>query len=284
MSGLLLNDTPKRTLISLQWEAFCTAIQFLTRVPLPSFLMAGGLMAGSKERYREALSRSAVYFPLVGSLVAICTVMVTSLIRLWLPVELVVILALAFEAMLTGAFHEDALADSCDALGGGWTREQVLEILKDSRLGTYGTLGLGLGVACRYFALTSLAGDQWYWLGVSCLVASATLGRWAILWLMYSVQPISDRPTQARDVGGQQSVRAVVGSGLIGLPGVIGWLWLDYAGVFIALVASAIVLAAYRLQILRRVGGMTGDFLGCGCFLVQLTVLIVASSRCYLQS
>jgi len=264
----------REPLVKLQWEAFCTAVQFLTRIPIP-----GGAMSGGMERYQAALARSVVYFPMVGAMVAGITG-TAIVVSLWvLPVELAIILGLAFEAMLTGAFHEDALADTCDALGGGWTREQVLEILKDSRLGTYGTLGLGLGVACRFFSLVALADFQWIGYGVACFLASGAIGRWAILWLMHTVSPIEDRHTQARDVSGQQTGKAVAVSAIIAIPALIPWLYLDPVGVAAAILLSSLVLAAYRWQVLRRVGGSTGDLLGCSCYLVQLTVLLVASSR-----
>jgi len=269
-----LNDSKLR--LQLQIEAFCTAVQFLTRVPIP-----GGAMSGGMERYQAALARSVIYFPLVGALVTGVTVIAISFLCRFFPIEIAVIVALAIEAMVTGAFHEDALADTCDALGGGWTREQVLEILKDSRLGTYGTLGLGLGVACRYLSIASIAEHDWYWTGAAILIASGTIGRWSILWLMHTVSPITDRHTQARDVGGQQTGRAIALSALIGLPGVVPWLVIDPIGVVLSLVVTAGVLFGYRWQMLRRLGGSTGDLLGCGCYLVQLTVLIVGAGRCF---
>ena len=264
--------------LQLQSEAFCTAVQFLTRVPIP-----GGAMSGGMERYQAALTRSVIYFPLVGALVAGVTVIAISLLVPFLPIEIAVIVALAAEAMVTGAFHEDALADTCDAFGGGWTREQVLEILKDSRLGTYGTLGLGLGVACRYFSIVSIADHDWVWTGAAILIASGAIGRWSILWLMHTVSPITDRHTQARDVGGQQTGRAIVLSGLVGLPGVVPWLVIDPIGVVLSLVVGAGVIVCYRWQMLRRLGGSTGDLLGCGCYLVQLAVLVVGAGRCFVE-
>jgi len=268
------NQIKQNSFQELQWEAFCTAVQFLTRIPI-----SGGAMAGGMERYQSALARSVIYFPLVGGLVCLSTAIVLSLFRGPIPLEIAVVVALAFEAMVTGAFHEDALADTCDALGGGWTREQVLEILKDSRLGTYGTLGLGLGVACRFFCIVALLGSHSYWYGAVTLVASGAIGRWAILWLMHTVQPIEDRHTQARDVAGQQTSKSIGWSALIALPLVLPWIVADFVGVLVGLALSAMALYAYRWQILRRVGGSTGDMLGCGCYFIQLVILIVAASR-----
>ena len=241
--------------------------------------MPTGLSPEDTERFRPALARSVIYFPLVGGMVASVTaIAITGLLQI-LSGELAVVLAIAFEAMLTGALHEDALADTCDALGGGWTRERVLEILKDSRLGTYGTLGLGLGLACRFFSLVALADDQWRWLGAASLIAAGALGRWGMLWFMQTVKPIEDRKTMASDVAGSNSRFVLLVSALIGSPAVCPWLWLDPIGGAIAIGLSAIVLAIFRWKALQRVGGSTGDFIGCSGYLVQLTVLVVAAAR-----
>ena len=96
--------------------------------------------------------------------------------RFW-PIGLAVVIGLAFEALLTGAFHEDAVADFCDAFGGGWTRDDILRILKDSRVGSFGALGLILAVALRGGAIATLETDRL----IAAVTASAALGRWAIL-------------------------------------------------------------------------------------------------------
>lgn len=264
---------PRQSFINSQYEAFLAAVQFLTRIPITL-----RLVPDHPERYQATLARGVIYFPLVGGLITGTTSLVILLLLNWLPVELAVVIGLAFEAMLTGAFHEDALADTCDALGGGWTRQQVLEILKDSRLGTYGTLGLTLGLLCRFFCLVALA-QQPYEVLVMSLVASGAIGRWAMLWLMHTLSPIKDRQTLARSVAGHKTGRAILYAAILGLPAVAAWLVIDPTGVVISLAVSGVVLAAYRMQIQRRVGGSTGDLLGCSGYLVQLVVLLVAVSR-----
>jgi len=264
---------PRQSFVKNQCEAFLAAVQFLTRIPIKL-----RLVPDLPERYQETLARGVIYFPLIGGLITATTSLVILLLLSGLPVALAVIIGLAFEAMLTGAFHEDALADTCDALGGGWTRQQVLEILKDSRLGTYGTLGLTLGLLCRFFCLVALA-EQRYELFLISLVASGAIGRWAILWLMHTLAPIEDRQTLARTVARQKTGRAILIAAIIGLPTVIGWFVIDPIGVAISIAVSGIVLAIYRMQVLRRVGGSTGDLLGCSGYLVQLVVLLVAVSR-----
>src|SRR5262245_41540059 len=125
--------------LKAQVRAFLAAVQFLTRIPVPSF-------AAGREEAAADLRQGEVYIPLVGGLVGLSTSgVILAATYLW-PMGLAVVLGLAWEAWLTGALHEDAVADFCDAFGGGWTREEVLHILKDSRIGSFGTVGLGLAL------------------------------------------------------------------------------------------------------------------------------------------
>lgn len=264
---------PQKSFVKNHCEAFLASVQFLTRIPITLHLTPD-----EPESYRAALARGVIYFPLVGGLITGATSIVILVSLIWLPAELAVGIGLAFEAMMTGAFHEDALADTCDALGGGWTRQQVLEILKDSRLGTYGTLGLTLGLLCRFYCLVALVEER-NEMFVLSLVASGAIGRWAMLWLMHTLSPVEDRPTLARSVAGHKTGQAIIYSAILGLPAVSAWIGTDPIGVAIALAVSGIVLVIYRMQVMRQVGGSTGDLLGCSGYLVQLVVLLVAVSR-----
>jgi adenosylcobinamide-GDP ribazoletransferase len=121
--------------------------------------------------------------------------------------------------------------------------------------------------------------EQRYDVFIMSLVASGAIGRWAMLWLMHTMRPIEGRQTLARTVTGQKTGRAIFVAAILGLPTVIAWLTIDPVGIAIAVAVSGIVLAAYRIMLLRRVGGSTGDLLGCSGYLVQLVVLLVAVSR-----
>ena len=113
---------------------FLTAVQLLTRVPTPG-------IAGFQPDW---VARSARYYPLVGALVgAVAALVLLGAARLWTG-ALPALLAVAGGVLLTGAFHEDGLADAADGLGGGATRERRLHIMKDSRIGSYGALALGV--------------------------------------------------------------------------------------------------------------------------------------------
>jgi adenosylcobinamide-GDP ribazoletransferase len=159
----------RRLAISAQLQALFAAVQFLTRLPVP------GRFLGAN-RDGAPLQYATIYFPLVGALIGLATYATIWLAAHIWPIWVAVLFGLIIEALLTGGLHEDALADCCDALGGGWTRADVLRILDDSRLGTYGVLGLTLAVLLRAGSLASV--DAGFLL--PSLVASAALGRWPV--------------------------------------------------------------------------------------------------------
>jgi adenosylcobinamide-GDP ribazoletransferase len=249
-------------------HAFLTAVGLLTRIPV----------AGETVRPGEApapLRDAVAYFPAVGALIGLATGSVIACALYFWPPAVAVVLGLAFEAVLTGGLHEDAVADFCDAFGGGWTREDILRILKDSRIGSFGALGLGLAVLLRAAATAALPPADL----LAATVAAATWGRFMILPVMARVPPVSDRPGSARDFG--EGVRArEVGLGLLWAlaaisPFLAGRPW----NAAIAFIASGLFLAWFVSYLRRRLGGVTGDCLGAACYAGQLLVLLAASSR-----
>src|SRR5689334_21574812 len=125
---------------------FFVALQFLTRVPVPSLPNSAP----------SDLGKATAFFPLVGVIVGAGAAMVFVLLERVLPVPAAVLCAIAFAAFITGGFHEDGLADTFDGFGGGWTKDRVLEIMRDSRIGTYGALALVFSVLGKLTLLSSL--------------------------------------------------------------------------------------------------------------------------------
>lgn len=123
------------------------ALQFLTRVPVPAWV-------GFEPAWLQACMR---YFPLIGAFIGLCGALVLAATAFWWPPLVAVVLSMAFTVWLTGGFHEDGLADTCDGLGGAVSRERALTIMKDSRIGSYGALGLVLMLMLKAAVLSSLA-------------------------------------------------------------------------------------------------------------------------------
>ncbi len=249
--------------LARECNRFWLALQFFTRLPLPV-----------EPAYTpEELSRSSRYFPLVGLLAGGLTGLVLVLAALVWPPALAVVLALACGMWLTGAFHEDGLADTFDALGGAMDRERALAIMKDSRIGTYGSLALIIAVLAKFLALVHLAEAS---VGVAVLALgvahplSRAAGASIMQWLDYVR---IDSSARAKPVA--ENARAI--DGLISI--VLGLLPLAVASFWLGAGASLGVLGTVALTVLvvgrwlrRRLGGYTGDGLGA---LQQLSEIVV---------
>ena len=120
------------------------AFQFLTRIPMPS-----------AEFEVDSLARASKFFPLVGLVVGAGAVLLQKLLLLHLGRQLIALSILIYLVLITGCLHEDGLADAADGFGGGWSKDQILLLMKDSRIGSYGAAALVLSLLARYLLLTS---------------------------------------------------------------------------------------------------------------------------------
>lgn len=232
-----------------QLELFFTALGFFTRIPVPAWV------PWSPER----LNHAARYFPLVGWVVGAVGAGAFLAFALVLPVSLAVVLSMAVTIRLTGAFHEDGWADTCDGLGGGWDKAQVLTIMKDSRIGSYGTVGVVLMLLAKAAALVELAAHG-HAAAALALLAAHPLSRLAstslIHWLPYVREGESSKSKPLARALRPAELAAATAFGLAPLA------LLAPQQAAAALVAvAALTLWAARV-FLRRLGGYTGDLLG----------------------
>src|ERR1700722_5315763 len=164
-----------------QLSLFLVAAQFLTRLPVPP-------VAGFQPSW---LSRSARYFPLIGALIGLVGTGVWWLSSLCFPPAVAVGLAMSSTLMLTGALHEDGFADVCDGFGGGTARESVLAIMKDSRIGAYGAIGIAMMLGLRWVTLAAMPRAMFPILFVGAHMVS----RWsatALIWQFPKGRPGRD--------------------------------------------------------------------------------------------
>lgn len=234
-------------MIAREVRLFLIALQFLTRIPVKSF-----------EAFDPAwLDRAAKYFPLVGALVGTIAAFVLLATSVFAPQPLPILLAIAAGVAVTGAFHEDGLADAVDGLGGGATRERRLEIMKDSRIGTYGAVTLGLVLAIKVAALSALDPMM---AAVSLLSAHAA-ARLAAVVCLRMFDYVGDegaakvKPLATAATNGELAIAMVFGlaPAIVLLP-LDAWLTAMIVGA-----AAALCLAAAAR---RLIGGYTGDVLG----------------------
>jgi adenosylcobinamide-GDP ribazoletransferase len=229
------------------------AFVFMTRLPVPRVESRDG-----------DLRHASVLFPLVGLVVATLGVAARALVEpLWGPAAGTVAGVLTVVAA-TGAFHEDGLADSADGLWGGWEPEQRLAIMRDSRLGTYGTIALLAVFALRFALLVPVPLGMF----AAALVSGHVLGRASVL-LMVRLAPAvpgSSAADMAEPVGtGPVAVAAVLTIGPVAVAAGV-------AAILLLLVTAVMTLGAARL-FNRRLGGVTGDTLGATIVVVELAAI-----------
>lgn len=234
-----------------QWYYFILALGFFTRIPVPNF-------ANFQER---DLNHSAKYFPLIGIVVGAVGALVFWLADFLLPLEVAVLLSMASTIFLTGAFHEDGLADAADGLGGGWSKEQVLTIMTDSRIGSYGTVALSLALLTKYQALSYQAAM----LMPAFIVAAHALSRLCAVLVMFT-QSYVKFEGKSKPLATQLSPNELILATFFGL---LPLAFLDMKFLF-ALVPVLVVWLWFSAKIKKRIGGYTGDCLGA---MQQLTEL-----------
>ncbi len=125
---------------------FFTALMFYTRIPCPKWVRHDD----------DMIQRSTIYFPIIGYIVGALSAIILLAFQYIFPPLLAVIFSVVASVLATGAFHEDGFADMCDGFGGGWTKEKILSIMKDSRLGTFGMTGLVLLLSTKIYTVYCL--------------------------------------------------------------------------------------------------------------------------------
>lgn len=243
------------------WDQFATAATFLTRLPVPA------RPAKDADEHAARLHASVGWFPLVGAVVGAACAGTFWLAGQVFPPLVAAVLAAAVGALVTGAFHEDGLADTVDGLWGGWSQERRLEIMRDSRIGTYGTLAV---VLSSLLLVTTLASLPMAYAGRGLVVAHL-VSRFVVLPVLALVPPARDdghgasvaRPPTAASWLVAALTVVVVGAGLL------GW-WSA-----VVLVAALLTAAGVSVVARRKVGGVTGDVLGAANHLAMLVGLLV---------
>lgn len=257
-----MTDSPQVSRPTPTLAQLLDAVRFLTILPVPS---------ADRAPEPDWLMRAMTFFPVVG--VGIGVVAAAAMIvgtSLFGP-TLGALLAVTASIALTGAFHEDGLADTFDAFGGGWTVERRLEIMKDSRIGTYGALALGIGVALRVAALSLLP----LWAALAALVACHAASRGASCL-------VAHRMTYAGNTAAMKASYAdttlrkdeLVLGGIAVALGALPLLLVSPIAVVIGLAAGSVLAAAMAGWAKRLIGGYTGDVLGASEQLFEIGFLL----------
>lgn len=228
--------------------ALLLAVQFLTRWPV----RVSGVFP------EERLAATVRYYPLVGVLIGAFAGGIFWLAHLIFPMSLAVVLSTAASLLATGALHEDGFADACDGLGGSSEREKALAIMRDSRLGTYGAVGLGLMLTAKILALVALPASIVPWL----LIAAHAASRSSVVFVIATSQYVRDAgtatPVTETPHPGSLLFALATGAAAVGGLGIAG----AYSVIPVGLIGLAAGHIAMRRVYERRLGGYTGDCLG----------------------
>jgi adenosylcobinamide-GDP ribazoletransferase len=238
------------------------AVSFVTIPPVASSKPAGD----------GAIARATWALPVAGLAVGLTGALVYAIaIKFGLPPNLAALLALATTALITGALHEDGLADTADGLGGGRTRERKLEIMRDSRIGTYGVCALILSFGLRWSALAAIANP---WAVMLAMCAAHIAARAGVPAFMSQVAPA--RPDGLSASAGSPPGRSVAIAIAVGTLALALTLGPGKALVSLILLSLAGLMLA-RLAI-RQIGGQTGDILGAFEQTGEILILLVAAA------
>ena len=230
-----------------EWDRFRLATQFLTRVRV-----------GEPPWSEKDQAASIRWYGVVGLLVGVVGAAVLLVASTRLPGLVAAALSTAAVLLLTGCFHEDGLADTLDGLGGGVTRERTLEIMRDSRIGTYGAAALGIALLTKIATL----GELRPWVAAAALVAGHAVSRASVVVMVATSRYVRDHGTGKYVASGAGTgalvlnvVASAVGLAVLGLAA--GW-----GAALVAIVGAAVGHAVMRRYVVRRLGGYTGDCLG----------------------
>jgi adenosylcobinamide-GDP ribazoletransferase len=229
-----------------QLYLFLNAVRFYTRIPVPSAIPYS----------EELLNRSTRYFPLIGLLVGGIGAGTYLLLTRILPEPLVLLLSMLTTIYATGAFHEDGFADFCDGFGGGYTKEKILTIMKDSRIGTYGSIGLVGMLATKFLSLQSLHGVS---VALVLLAAHPISRLMPVLVIFTTNYSREDASSKSKPIGKKGKTSDLVFAIIFGL---ILLTQLPWHYTICVLPCMLLLTLFFRNYIVRKIDGYTGDCLG----------------------
>jgi adenosylcobinamide-GDP ribazoletransferase len=235
-------------------RSLLAAVALLTRLPV-----ARNSWFDSKE-----VGRGFGWFPLIGVLLGTMYGLAAAVLQGHVPAAMIGVALAALDALLTGALHFDGLADTADGLGGGEDREQILRIMRDHNIGSYGATALILCIAWKAAAYGLLLEHDYWWRG---LVLTPALGRWPAVLLASSLPYARKTESVVREVGRRPALWSTAAMAVL-----LGALQMRRG--WAAAAAAVLVTMAFGLYCRRRIGGITGDTLGANLELCECAALL----------
>lgn len=233
------------------------AVQFLTRIPVP--------------RYRfvpEEMPGAAKWFPLVGEMVGLGAVGLHWLLRPHLPGGIVAMAVIVYLALVTGGLHEDGLADTADGLGAGGPRERMLAVMRDSRIGSFGTVAIVLSVLLRWGLLSAMEPAKF----AGYVLAAQVLSRWSALPLSVALPSAREGGLGSKFASSISAASLIAGSVLA--LAIVGFTLRTHALAPVAAVAAVTLLSGLLYR--SKLGGITGDCMGATIQISEIAVYLCA--------
>jgi adenosylcobinamide-GDP ribazoletransferase len=237
-----------------------TGIMFLTRLPVPR----------STDHSDDYLRQAPRYFPVVGWIVGGCCGVVFWLLKRLVSLEIAVVASMVTGLLVTGCFHEDGFADVCDGMGGGWTKEKILLIMKDSRIGAYGAIGLVMILLSKFALLQHLAPSF-----ITILLAAHTISRlMPVLVMKTGVYTADPDKSKAKPLAGpRMSVSTLVTAVLLSLPPLLLPFFTCHPWIYAVVLAPPLLITFLMYRwFFKWIGGYTGDCLGS---IQQVTEIVI---------
>lgn len=236
------------SLNSLRREAiaFLAAVRFFTRIPIPDRIPHSA----------ESLNHAARYFPAVGLLVGMVSAIAFFVAALVLPTSVAVLVAIVSSIYLTGGFHEDGLSDMADGLGGGWDKRRILEIMKDSRVGSYGVIAITMALLSKFVLLDSF--DP-IWVPL-LLISAHAFSRYCAVLIMAGLSYVrEDALSKSKPLATKLSKNALWVASAFGL---LPLFLLPIPAALMSVAAGLIATIWLGRKLQKWLGGYTGDCLG----------------------
>jgi adenosylcobinamide-GDP ribazoletransferase len=233
---------------------FFTSLMFYTRIPCPKNI----------DHNPDYLNKATRYFPLIGWIVGSISFLAFYLFSFFLSIEIAVILAIITSILTTGAFHEDGFADVCDGFGGGWTKEKILMIMKDSAIGAYGAIGLVLLFLLKFKLLSesTLLFSNQSLLIFLLFISAHSLSRLAAISIIFTHEYSRDDATsKSKPIAKNYTWKEVFGSFFFGLVPLMALSCFNYKILF-ALIPVFITRSFLARYFQKWIEGYTGDCLG----------------------
>lgn len=231
-------------------QVFLTAVMFYTRIPCPKWV----------DHSEEYLNQATRYFPLIGCIVGLASGLVFWLSSFVMPSPVGVVLSMVCGILLTGALHEDGFADVCDGFGGGWTKDKILGIMKDSVVGAYGVIGVVLILLLKFLLLSELAKAFPLQLIVVVLICAHSVSRFGAVLMIFSMKYVRENEdSKAKPVAKSLSLTNLVVAMVFAIAPM---LLLDEYWFILALVPVVVTVVYLSYYFKKWIGGYTGDCLG----------------------